>query len=1060
MNKAKFALIFKILTVIFALLTTIIITAGTIMNDNAAAVSGFLGARTQIIYEEESDEEENTIYFPTEYASVAEERANSEKLCRDVVAEGATLLKNDNALPLAAGSKLSLFSASSVNIAIGGGGSSVTNATSVGLKEALEDPSVGFDVNDGLWEWYGSHTEYGRKTGAGIGARSTINEAPWDVLPAAKTESAAAAVFVLTRVGSEDADAYLNSGNDTDMTNGNYLALSPAEITVLKGLKAEKDKGTFGKIVLLMNTANHIEMNFADSEEYGIDAILWCGTVGSTGTQAIADILAGKVNPSGRLSDTFWANHRYNPVNANFGDYTFGGTMADGGDPENLAIYDYGTTYRVGYVVYQEGIYVGYRYTETRYEDYVLARNGVGEYDYDEVVTYPFGYGLSYTTFDYGDFDCTYDEQSDKYTVSVRVTNTGDVAGKETVQLYLQKPYTAYDVENGVEKASAELVGFAKTGILSARGEEGDSEVVSIEVNREYFASYDSNGAETYILDSGDYYLTAAKDSHDAVNNILAKKRSEGAVFDESRIVHEENAGTGNAELVEKITMDFGSDIIDAETYSVSTAAMESGISDSPAEITNKFDYADINRYANKDDNSVTYVSRNNWNDTVKFGIGDNNEVLENHVRLTLNAGLESDLREEKYQNPAPDDIAYPTYGSTKTNYTLMDLRAFEDGDDDPSNDEWIPYDHEMWDDLLDQLTWDDTVAFLSCGERMTSAIDSISKPQTIDHNGAIGVNQKYNGNPGVNRGFAVTLNDPDANSYPPAYPCNGIAAATFNTELMREYGEAWGEDALWAGYSGLFGPGLNMHRSPYAGRNFEYYSEDSFLAGRICANLCYSIEKKGIYVYLKHPLLNDQEEGRRTISTWANEQTIREIYLRPFEMAIKEGGARNVMTGLNKVGPTSNVLNGFADDVLRAEFGMTGFVITDYMHNAQSQIMPIAHVYGTDLPDRDYSGRNAYARFEKNHGEIAWAMRESVHRILYTVVHSAGMNGFSANTRVITITPEWQYYLGLFTTLSIAFLIASALMLVTCYAFPAIPDAIVRFIKKRKASEEGGNNE
>ena len=954
MNKAKCALIFKILTVIFALSTTIIVTAGTIMRDNAAAVSGFFGARTQIIYEEEGGDDRNTIYFPTEYESVAEERANSERLCREVVAEGATLLKNNDALPLASGNKVSLFSASSVNMAIGGGGSSSTGAVSVDMKTAFESESVGLDVNDGLWDWYKAHPEYGRKTGTGIGARSTVNEAPWSVLPAAKTESADAAVFVLTRVGSEDADAYLNSGDSEDMTNGNYLALSPAEKTVLKGLKEEKDKGTFKKIVLLMNTSNHVEMNFADSPEYGIDAILWCGTVGSTGTLAIADIFVGNVNPSGRLSDTFWANHRYNPVNANFGDYTFGGKMADGGDPENLAIYDYGTTYRVGYVVYQEGIYVGYRYTETRYEDYVLGRPDVGEYDYGEVVTYPFGYGLSYTTFAYGDFECGYNAETDKYTVSVKVTNTGDTAGKETVQVYLQKPYTQYDVENGVEKASAELVGFAKTGVLAASGETGDSEVVQIEVDGEQFASYDSNGAETYILDSGDYYLTAAKDSHDAVNNILAKKKADGVAFDEGKITSIGDSGKGDAALAEKITMDFGSDIVDSETYSVSTAAMESGISDEPAEITNKFDYADINRYENRGENSVKYVSRNNWNDTVEFGIGDNNVVLDNHVRLVLNAELESDLREEKFQNPAPDDIAYPTYGSTKTNYTLMDLRAYDDGDDDPSNDVLIEYDNPMWDDLLDQLTWDDTVAFLSCGERMTSAIASISKPQTIDHNGAIGVNQTYNNNAGVNRGFAVTLNDPDANSYPPAYPCNGIAAATFNTELMREYGEAWGEDALWAGYSGLFGPGLNMHRSPYAGRNFEYYSEDSFLSGRICANLCYSIESKGIYVYLKHPLLNDQEEGRRTISTWANEQTIREIYLRPFEMAIKEGGARNVMTGLNKVGPTNNVLNGFADDVLREEFGMTGFVITDYMHDAQSQIMPVAHVYGTDLPDRD----------------------------------------------------------------------------------------------------------
>lgn len=1062
MNKAKFALIFKILTVIFALLTTIIITAGTIMNDNASEVSGFLNARTQIIYEEEGAEDMDTIYFKTEYNSVKEERANSEKLAKQVVAEGSTLLKNENkALPLSKGDKVNLYSVASVNIAATGGGSS-TNPTSVtDLKTAME--SVNLDVNDGLWNWYknnsGTGKPYGRNESSGVGAKSTIKEAPWDVLPADKSAEASVGIFVLTRVGSENADVYLDSGDHEDMTNGLYLTLSPAEKTVLEGMKAEKEKGTFNKIVVLVNSPNPVEMNFVDDPAYRIDAALWCGTVGSAGSYAVADLLVGNSNPSGRLSDTFWANHRYNPVLANFSgdvdDFTFGGTMSDGTDPKDFTVFE-GAFFYVRYVVYQEGIYVGYRYTETRYEDYVLGRENVGEYNYKEIVSYPFGYGLSYTTFEYSDFACEYNAETDKYTVSVKVTNTGDTAGKEAVQIYLQKPYTPYDIENGVENASVELVGFGKTGILSANGEAGDSEVVQIEVDKEYFASYDSNGAKTYILDSGDYYLTAAKDSHDAVNNILAAKN-----VNNDKIVTLENNSKNGSALVKKITLDFGTDVIDKETYSVSTEAMESGIKDTPTQITNKFDYADINKYEHRGDNSVTYVTRNDWNGTVKYGIGDNNSTLDNEVKLSINPELEKDLKAESYFDCEEDSTEYPTYNSTKTNYVLMDLRAYSDGDDDPSNDKLIPYNDPMWEDLLDQLSWEDTTSLLLCGARMTGALSSIAKPQTIDHNGAIGVNQPYGGNGAVNRGFAVTNNDPDKNLRPPSYPCNDIAASTFNAELMREYGEAWGEDGLWAGYSGLYGPGLNMHRSPYAGRNFEYFSEDSFLAGRMCANLCYGIESKGIYVYLKHPLLNDQEMNRSSLATWANEQTIREIYLRPFEMAIEEGGARNVMLGLNKVGPYWNMVSGFANDLLRDEFGMKGFAVTDWLQaDGFADMMPVSHLSGTDLVDRDFSKKTYYDKFRTGHGEIAWAMRESVHRILYTVVHSAGMNGFSANTRVITITPEWQYYLGLFTTLSIAFLIASALMLITCYAFPAVPDAIVRFIKKRRSSEEGGNNE
>lgn len=1048
MKKAYFALICKILVIVFALSTAIILTASGIMLENASAVSGFLNAQTQIIYEEDDGEERDSIYYKTQFNSVAEVIANGEELCEEVVAEGAVLLKNDNnALPLNKGGKVTLYGAGSTNIVIGGGGSSVTGASSVNLKDALEDSSVGLDVNDDMYNWYSSHTEYGRKTGTGIGARSTIGEAPWSVLPDAKTAAADAAIFVVTRTGSEDADAYLNSGDNSDMTNGNYLALSPNERDVLTNLK--KLKGTaFNKIIMILNTTNQVELNFADSEELGIDSILWCGSLGSTGTRAVGDILVGNVNPSGRLSDTFWANHRYNPVNANFGDYTFGGTMADGGDPENFEIYGYGTTYRVGYVVYQEGIYVGYRYTETRYEDYVTNSGNAGDYDYSEVVAYPFGYGMSYTTFDYSEPTFSYDAETDVYTVSVTVTNTGNTAGKETVQVYAQKPYTDYDMTHGVEKAAVELVGFAKTGMLE--GGVNASETVSIEVPGEYLAAYDSNGKETYIAEEGDHYLTVARDAHDAVNNILAAKGyTPGST--ENRM-----DGAGVASLAHKITLsedsvgfNFDADGVDAEKYSVA---------DTGAKIVNHFDYADINRYENRGDNSVTYVSRSDWSGTVKFGIGDNNTVLDNHVKLILNAALESDLREEKFQKAPEDDIAYPTYGSTKTAYTLMDLRARDDGDDDPTNDEPIPYDDPMWDDLLDQLTWEDTVKFLSCGERMTSAIDTIAKPQTIDHNGAVGVNQRFNNNEKVNRGFAVTKNDHDKNEYPSAYPCNGIAAATFNVELMTKYGEAWGEDALWAGYSGLYGPGLNMHRSPYGGRNFEYFSEDSVLAGKMCSALSEAIEAKGIYVYLKHPLLNDQEEGRRTISTWANEQTIREIYARPFEICIEEGGTSNIMTGLNKIGPFSNNLSGFINDVFRDEFGMDGFVVTDYMNNGRSSVMPASHLHGVDIPDRDYSTVGVYSGYETGHGALAWAMRESVHHILYTVVHSAAMNGMTANTRIVTITPDWQYMLNTFTWLSVTLLIASALLLAACYAFPWIVDKIKAAMKRGDRAAAAGN--
>ena len=1054
--KNIFTLVSKICVVLFGILTALVFTAGSIMNTNAAAVSNFLNAKTQIVVEDEEAEDIDNVYYKTDYSSVEEERKNAEKLCREVVSEGAVLLKNEeNALPLQSGATVSLFGAGCAEIAIGGGGSSMTSASYVNLKSALE--TAGLKINMALYDWYsanvGSGKTYGRKVGSGVGAKPSIGEAPWSVLPSAKSNKSDVALFVLTRIGSEDADSVITGGDKSDMTNGNYLLLSPQEISVLKGIKEEKSKGNVKKIVVLMNTSNQVQCDFIENSDYGIDAVLWCGTLGSTGSLAVGDILAGKVNPSGRLSDTFWNAHYLNPVYANFGyinpvdsslgftSYVFNGTTSSGANPINLDIYKYGKQFFVSYVVYQEGIYNGYRYTETRYEDKITKRENVGEFDYNAAVAYPFGYGLSYTSFSYSDFKATYDAKTDEYEVTLKVKNTGKIEGKETVQVYLQKPYTAYDERNGIEKSSVELAGFAKTSLLKPNGEEN----VTIKVDKEFFAAYDANGAKTYILDAGDYYLTAAKNAHDAVNNILAAKgKTTADGMDEK----------GEASLVKKFELSFGIDEIDAKTYSVTDDPVKSGYKSEPTNITNKFDEADINRYSQKGENSVKYVSRKDWNGTVKFGFNKNYEYLGNHAVITLNAGMEKDLLETDAVKIEKDDTPYPTFGSTKTSYTLIDMRYDDEG-------KKLSYSDKKWDDLLDQLSWQDYVDLLSCGERMTVAIASISKPATIDHNGAIGVNQRYNVASGVNRGFAVTNGDEKMDSSPAAYPCNAIVASTFNAELIETYGEAWGEDALWAGYSGLYGPGINMHRGSYGGRSFEYYSEDAFLSGKICARLCKGIESKGIYVYLKHAVLNDQETGRRTIATWANEQTIRENYLRAFEIAIEEGGARNVMTGLNKIGPTFTGMSTLCNDVLREEFGMRGFVVTDYINNNKAVVMPASNIAGNDLPDRDFSKQNIYKGYEpgNGYGNLANSMRDCVHRILYTVAHSSAMNGISSSTRIIPLTPNWIYLLSFAKVMCFSLFIFSLLMLASVFFFPFVPEKISAIIKgKDKGNGDGCN--
>lgn len=1004
----------KVATNVLAILMGVLVTGSNIALANAAAINGFLNADTVRIGNMDTSGEAE--YYKSGFSSVKEVKENGEQLNREVVAEGTVLLKNENeALPLAKGAKVSLFSTSSVDLVYAGTGSSGTNTSGLyTLKEGLEEQDK-LSVNPALWNWYSENLEtYGRpgNDGGTIGATFGIGDAAWDEIATdAKTDAGYgdAAIFVLSRKGGEGADLTISGGDTQDLTNGNYLELSPTEIDVLEHLKAEKDNGTFKKIIVLMNTANQVQCDFVDDERYGIDAMLWCGDLGATGVFAVGDLLTGEVTPSGKLADTFWREHYLNPVYANWGDNAYQDVVVgnEGADAKHNK-----------YVVYQEGIYNGYLYTETRYEDTVLGRDNVGEFDYYDAVSYPFGYGLSYTEFSYADYSVNYDAATDMYTVSVTVTNNGQTSGKEVVQVYLQKPYTEYDIANGIEKASVELAGFAKTKEL----EPGESETVDITVEKRNFASYDANGAGTYIVDAGDYYLTAAKDSHAAVNNILAAK---------GRTTADGMTEEGNASLVTKMT----ETELDITTYATTKST--------GAEITNQFENADINKYEGRGDNSVTYMSRNNWADTVKLGYDENYNPTGNTVMLKGTAQMTEDMNPA----PQPDNVEYPVYGSTKTDYSLIDLRVNEDGTP-------VPYDDEKWDDLLDQMTWDETVSLLSRGLRMTYMVPSIAKPQTIDHNGATGPVQPYGDNPSVNGGLALDTDDPDKDQKPTLYPCNGLVASSYNKELAKKYGEAWGEDCLWAGYAGLYGPGLNQHRGAYGGRSFEYYSEDALLSGQIVAELTKGMKEKGTYVYLKHCLMNDQETNREGVSTWANEQAIREVYLRGFQIAIEDGGAECVMTGFNRLGCVWTGNQGFLNNVLRDEFGMTGLAITDFFMTFYLNgymTMPYAVLQGQDIPDGDALTDSDWAaavnyldEYSDGYGNVAWAMRESAHRILYTVVHSNAMNGFTSETVVEQVTPGWQTALQAASVVSVVLFIASAVTYIFC---------VVRIRKEKQCS-------
>lgn len=950
--------LWSVLTALTAILTVAAIVGNFIANQYATTLNVALNASTYKIIKSETTED--TEYFKSDFASDEEREAYEAELCATVEAEGAALLKNDNAaLPLANGAKVSLFAHGSVDLMYGGTGSgSVDTSKAPDFKTALE--SQGINVNTTLWDLYSSSSimeKYSRLTPASISdkleanTQYAVNEAPWSALSSAEgsfAEYGDAAIVVLSRSGGEGAD--LPSGNNgtsdywTTGTegSGNYLELSAEEIELFENLKALKDNGTFKSIIVLINSSNALELDFLNPEicgaDYGIDAAMWIGDVGQTGINGVAQLLAGTVTPSGSLVDTYLYDNMANPAMYNFYSQAY----------PNAAEYDLlteGADVQGMYSVYQEGIYLGYRYFETRYEDVVMGTANAGDYDWATTVAYPFGYGDSYTTFSYTNFKVT--ESDDAFTVTLKVTNTGDTySGKETVQIYFQSPYTAYDKANGIEKAAVELCGFAKTDVLAP----GASEDVTITVKKSELRTYDANNAKTYILDAGTYFFTAATDSHDAVNNILAAK---GYTVETTNGRMTEN---GNIDLVYQWT----NSTLDTEIFSTSVTG---------AEITNLFDESDPNKSSTAPGN-VTWMSRSDWTGTFPTA----------PAVLNANETLAAALAFTQYDGSLADSIEMPTL-EADNGLTLASMIGKS-------------YDDPQWNDLLDQLTYDEMVQTITLGFHNTKAIASIGKTATKDENGPQGLTAALTG------GASAMC-----------YTSEDVMAATFNVDLINEVGRCIGEDCLAMGYSGLYGPGINMHRTAYSGRNFEYYSEDPFVSGTICAAEVQGIQSKGVYVYLKHVALNDSETSRRGVNTWLNEQTAREIYLEVADKAIVDGGAWCVMTGFNRWGATwcganENLLTNY----LRGELGMRGMCITDFSGSSQYMDLVDGLIAGSDIWDSPMPKiHTTKAADYENDAYIVAQMKDALHNILYTVVNSNAMNGWSSGDRLKTVTPWWQ---------------------------------------------------
>ena len=806
----------------------------------------------------------------------------SRAMAQELVQEGAVLLKDqNNALPLAEGTAVNLFGYGSVDPIYGGSGSGASDTSSnIDLVTGLTN--AGFTVNQELVDFY-------KKSGVSRAAQKGFegsNFTPAEVPAAQYTDTllqnakafSDVAIVTISRVGGEGGDLpqdmYAAGYSKTD-DGRHYLELTQDEEDLLALIKAQG----FGKVIVLINSSNAMELGFLEDDS--IDAALWIGSLGSTGFNAVGEILSGKMNPSGRLSDTYAYDLTTAPAYWNAGDFTY-----------------YNLNHH--YVEYAEGIYVGYRFYETRYVD-----NTTGVCDeaaYAKAVQYPFGYGLSYTTFEQSIAD--YKTTDSAIEMTVEVKNTGSVAGKDVVQVYYTAPYTI----GGIEKSHVVLAGFAKTGLL----EPGASEKVTVTFAPEDMASYDETGAKAYVLEAGTYQIKLMNNAHE---------------------------------------------VIDQREYEVPATITYSGDNARSTDLvaaTNEFE--DVAQGQIKQ-----YVSRADWEGTLPTTRTDGKTASAETVAAKENTPV--------YENNDSDQpITFADHGLTLEDMTGLD------------------YDDPKWDDLLEQLSVDDMTNMISNGGWSTPEVASVGKPATNDLDGPAGINSLVSSLKGV------------------SFPSEVIVGSSWNTDLAQRFGTAFGAEAAANHVVGLYAPGMNIHRTPFSGRNFEYYSEDGLLSGKMGAAMVQGVDSQGVYTYIKHFALNDQESNRLSISVWANEQSIREIYLKPFELSVKEGGTTAV-SSYSRLGNTwAGASKALLTDVLRNEWGFHGMVVTDSaMGNTSWMDINLALRAGGDMM-LCLMG----VKLDSSSNTAQQAMRRACHNILYTQANSIAIAAAVDNT------PYWLILLAI----------------------------------------------
>lgn len=816
---------------------------------------------------------------------VSEENvASATQLCEDIADEGIVLLDNDGTLPMAKNSKLNVFGWASTNPCYGGTGSGALSDAypTVTLLEGLKN--AGFELNTELSDFYTAYRA--DRPVVGMWAQDwTLPEPEASQYSDEMMENAKAfsdtAMVVITRVGGEGADLPTDVSQVTYDAGHSYNDFEPGE-HYLQLSKTEKDMidlvcKNFDKVVVVYNGANAMELGWV--KDYSqIKSVIWCAGTGQSGFNALGSILCGDVNPSGRTIDTFVYDLTQTPTANNFGNFNY--TNMD-----EFKANSFGADTIPAFVNYVEGIYVGYKFYETAAAE--------GLIDYDKTVVYPFGRGLSYTTFTQTLNSVT--EADGTITVDVTVTNTGSASGKEVVEVYYNPPYT----NGGIEKASANLIGFAKTSELAP----GASENVTVTFKAEDMASYDTYGKGCYVLEKGDYVISINADSHTVLDSKVYNVASD-IVYDAS------NKRESDVEVAD-----------------------------------NKFDFAEGN---------VTYLSRAD-------GFANYAEATAAPADFELPAQAKATFYNNSNWNPEDfnnaDDVA-PTTGA-KNGLKLKDMVG-------------VDYNDAQWDAFLDQLTVSDMDSLIALGGYQSAAVSSIGKVQAIDCDGPASINNNFTKQGSI------------------GFPSAVMIAATWNTDLAHDFGTSIGKMADDMNVSGWYAPAMNIHRSAFAGRNFEYYSEDGVLSGAMAANAIMGSQEQGVYAFMKHFALNDQETNRTSmLCTWSTEQAIREIYLKPFEKCIKDADCHAVMSAFNYIGTTyAGSCPELLIDVLRGEWGFVGMVLTDYYG-----------VYGYQDADRLIRNGGDFCLVnydtETNHltdttsATALVSARQACKNILYTVANS-----------------------------------------------------------------------